>query len=461
MSMLAGGLSAVFWGVLLLSILVFVHEGGHYVAARIFKVRVTEFYLGLPCRFRWFHKSKSHGTEVGITPFLLGGYNRICGMEAGGDDELLADAFAIVQREGRVSAEDLATELKIELDHAYALLVTLSDWAAIRPYFDPELGEKPTQKDYPRCFQTIPRDANMLTEYDDGHDFTTSESTEEAEARPLVDAEAQLERERSHTYLGCGYFKRLAILVAGPLVNIVLALALVTGVYVTTEYEVPLNEPVIGQIQENSVAEACGLQVGDKILLVNGNAVSDWNGISEAIKDARSAKRDFPITVERDGTQTELTMDVPEDKEIEAIGVYPKTEPYRVSLGEAIAGAFGYAGMVASFAIRLIMPQHTMEVLDSSSSIVGISVMASQAASSGLADVIAFMAAISMSLGFMNLLPIPPLDGGKILIETIQAIVRRPLSMKVQTAISYVGLAFFAFIFVWVVKNDVFRFVIG
>jgi regulator of sigma E protease len=66
-----------------------------------------------------------------------------------------------------------------------------------------------------------------------------------------------------------------------------------------------------------------------------------------------------------------------------------------------------------------------------------------------------------MSLGFMNLLPIPPLDGGKILIELIQAAIRRPLSMKAQTAISYVGLAFFAFVFIVVVRNDVMRFIVG
>ena len=114
MTMLAGALSAVFWGVIILSILVFVHEGGHYLAARAFGVRVTEFYLGLPCRFKLFHKSKKHGTEVGVTPFLLGGYNRICGME-GEDDELAAPAFAIVQREGRVDVTALAEELGIDI----------------------------------------------------------------------------------------------------------------------------------------------------------------------------------------------------------------------------------------------------------------------------------------------------------------------------------------------------------
>lgn len=461
MSMLAGGLSAVFWGVLLLSILVFVHEGGHYVAARIFKVRVTEFYLGLPCRFKLFRKSRSHGTEFGVTPFLLGGYNRICGMEAGGDDELLADAFAIVQREGRVDAEDVAEELGVDVERAYALLVTLSDWASIRPYFNAELGEKPTQREYPRAFETLARDGGMLTEYDDGHDFEAAGATEAAAPRPLADAHEQLARERAHTYLGCSFPKRLAILVAGPLVNIVLSLLLVTGVYLATEYQIPLNENFIGQVAEESIAEASGLEAGDEVLAVAGTQVSDWNEVAEAIGEARAAKGDFVMTIRRDGKTLDLTMDMPEGEDVEAIGVYPRMEAYHLSLGEAAQGAFGYAGMVASFAIRLIMPSHTMEVLDSSSSIVGISVMASQAASAGIADVIAFMAAISMSLGFMNLLPIPPLDGGKVVIEVIQAITRRVLSMKVQTAMSYAGLAFFAFVFVWVVRNDVMRFVIG
>lgn len=77
-----GALTAIFWGVILLSSLVFVHEAGHYLAARAFGMRVTEFFLGMPCRWRISHKSADHGTEVGVTPVLLGGYNRICGMEA-------------------------------------------------------------------------------------------------------------------------------------------------------------------------------------------------------------------------------------------------------------------------------------------------------------------------------------------------------------------------------------------
>ena len=107
------------------------------------------------------------------------------------------------------------------------------------------------------------------------------------------------------------------------------------------------------------------------------------------------------------------------------------------------------------------MPQHTMEVLESSSSVVGISVMASEAAKASPIDLVLLVASVSMSLGFMNLLPIPPLDGGKILVEVIQLVMRRPLSTKAQLAMSYVGLAFFLFVFVVALRNDIVRFVIG
>ena len=101
-----------------------------------------------------------------------------------------------------------------------------------------------------------------------------------------------------------------------------------------------------------------------------------------------------------------------------------------------------------------------MEILDQSTSIVGISVMSSQAAAAGPATFLTFAALISFSLGFMNLLPIPPLDGGKLVIEIIQKIVGRELPLKVQTIVSYVGVALFALLFVYMLRSDVLRFIL-
>ena len=89
-------LSPIFWGLLVLSLLVFVHEAGHYGMARLCGVRVTEFFLGMPFKYKLSHKSKKYGTEVGVTPLLFGGYTRICGME-GELDELLPQALMSVQ----------------------------------------------------------------------------------------------------------------------------------------------------------------------------------------------------------------------------------------------------------------------------------------------------------------------------------------------------------------------------
>ena len=76
-----GFLSALFWGLLTLSVLVFIHEGGHFLAARACGVRVTEFFLGLPCSKNIHRVSKRIGTKFGVTPILLGGYAAVSGME--------------------------------------------------------------------------------------------------------------------------------------------------------------------------------------------------------------------------------------------------------------------------------------------------------------------------------------------------------------------------------------------
>ena len=163
-------LSVVFWGLLVLSLLVFIHEGGHFLAARAFGMRVTEFFLGMPSRFRLAFKSKRYGTEFGVTPILLGGYTRICGME-GEEDELLAPALACVQ------------ELGCDEERAYGLVATLADWGSIRPYYDPELGERVGQSTWPEAFETLARDDRLLTEYDRDHDFSREGSTGYAEPR--------------------------------------------------------------------------------------------------------------------------------------------------------------------------------------------------------------------------------------------------------------------------------------
>lgn len=461
MSSILQVLSAVFWGLIVLSVLVFIHEAGHYLAARALGVRVTEFMLGLPCRWRLSFHSKKVGTEIGVTPLLLGGYNRICGMEPA-ESEVLPGALACVQRHGRVCVDDVASELGVSAEDALGALATLSEWASIRPYYDPELGEKPSQSTWPAAFESLARDARMRTEFDRGHDFSEAGATAAGEARPLtVEPSAFVDAERSRTYLGLGFWKRLLVLVAGPLVNIAFAFAIVCGAFMCTGIAVASDEAVIGGVSEQGIAASAGLQPADRVLAVDGASVEDWSSFTSAMKPLLSEGRDFTLTVMRDGSELELYVDVPDGEPTDKIGVYSSTTRYRPNLVEAAGLTVRYGQTVASYVVKLVIPQQTMEVLSQSSSIVGISVMASQAAQSGPSDLVLLAASISMSLGFMNLLPVPPLDGGKVLIEVIQAGIRRQLPLKAQNYISYVGLAFFLFVFVVVLRNDIVRFVIG
>ena len=461
MSGVLGVVWAVFWGVFVLSLLVFVHEGGHYLAARAFRVRATELFLGFPSRLKLSFKSRKVGTEFGVTPVLLGGYTRICGME-GTPDELLAPALELVTRRGRVSAQEVADELGCDIGRAYDLLETLSDCASVRPCYDPEKGEKPDQKTYPSSYEGVARDANLLTEYDVGHDLDAAGSSAAGEPRETgLTPEEFLARERSHTYQGVGYLKRVAMLAAGPLVNILLAFAIITCALMARGVDYVSNTNVLGGVEEGSPAATAGLEAGDAVTAVDGVTTDTWEDIVEALGPLIEAGEDFTLTYERGGASRTVDVELPDDGSADAVGVIATVETYHPTLGEAASTTLDYVGMVAGYVAQLINPNHTMEVLDQSSSVVGIAVMTGEAASSGAFDLAVVVAAISVSLGFMNLLPIPPFDGGKILIETIQLVIRRPLPQRVVAALNLAGLAFVIFVFLFVLRNDVLRLFVG
>lgn len=451
MDFAANTLSAVFWGLLVLSLLVVVHEGGHFLVARSCSVRVTEFFLGMPSRFRLSRKSKTHGTEFGVTPILFGGYNRICGMESS-DDELLADVLAHIYRVGSVHAADICRAFSIDGDRAYAILMALVDWASIRMVE----GE---DKDDP-VFKTIPRDAALLCEYDKEHDHAAILSHADGDTYELpLSASEFLESERHRVYQGISFPKRLAMLIMGPFVNILLALFAVVFALSVVGMDVGSTEPVIGSVHAGSLAEQAGVLPGDIFVRVGEYEISEWYDISDALDVLLPAGEDFDIEVSRGGMNQIFHVDMPENEAIELLGVTNTVVKVRLPVGDALATAFQYAGQVAQFALRLINPAHTMETIGQSSSIVGMSVMASEAASAGLFDLLLVMAAISMSLGFMNLLPIPPLDGGKILFEIIQRLIGKPISVKVQNIVSYIGLALLLALFIFVLRNDLIRYV--
>ena len=339
--------------IVILSVLVFVHEGGHYLAARACGVRVSEFMLGLPgpnIGFTW------HGTKFGVTAIPLGGYARICGMTPGEESPHLASLLRVVYERGTVDMEDAAAELGISADDAYEGLEQLVDWGSI---------EEPRKTDEFNTYR-----APACGAYAAG------------EARAVPDAQALYESERKQQYRSLGFLKRCAILLAGPGMNLLFAIVIFVLIY-----------SVIG----------------------------------------------FDVTSKTTGEVTHMTVD-----------------PLR-----AIQAGFTYIGTVVVAIVGLFNPQTAAETVSNSTSIVGIAVLSKSAFDAGLVNFFAFSAMISVSLGLMNMIPIPPLDGGRFIIEIYQLIRRKDITMRALSALSAGGMALFMAFFVIMLNQDIQRFVFG
>ena len=459
MSSILAFLAPVFWGVLVLSLLVFVHEGGHFMAARLCNVRVTEFFLGMPCRWRLAHKSKKIGTTFGVTPLLMGGYAAICGMEPV-DKDLAAKILAYINEQGRATVDTIAQQFNISDKDAMETCVALLNMASIEGYYDED--ETPNPKYYPTKYQTVSRDKSGNTVFD-GKAFNAQEASRAGEPyQTEVSAEEFFAQEQSHTYQGKGFFKRAFMLLAGIAVNLVTGFILMVSAFSIIGIEQIVDINVISEVTEGSLAEELGLEDDDKIYNVNGVEVSSWMELIDALNAAR-AEGELNITFAHkleDDSYGDKIVANHEFGEDQSLGIYATTETARLNFMDASRVTVATISATLANIMQLFNPAHTVEVLDNSTSIIGISVMSAEAASMGLMPLFNLAAAISFSLAFMNLLPIPPLDGGKLFFEAIQAITHKQIPMKVQLIASYIGFALFAFLFLYMLRADVLRFIL-
>ena len=480
MDAILGFIGPVFWGLILLSALVFVHEGGHYLAARACGVRVLEFFLGMPCRFNIHHTSKRIGTKFGVTPILIGGYAEICGMDPT-EVPCAPQVLACIHRHGTVELQVVAEELGLSLDEVQDACSLLYGWGSIVPLEEDGAEQEEDSKSpvFPRVFAAVSRDAAGNTVYD-GKSFDRLHATGEGQpwAPPMTDDEF-FELERSRTYIGKGFWKRAFMLVAGIGVNILTGFLLVIAVYSVLGVSTPMDYNVLGDIIVDSPAQEAGLQKGDRVLSVNGETVSSWVEMTDALdatgrkdpvelelwrpNDQRDAfenlsPRDFDGSVGWAREHGEFVSVKLEFDDEGMLGINAPMEVIRLDPIQSCQIAIDNIVTTAQSVATLLNPRHTMEVLDNSTSVVGISVMSAQAAAEGPATFLNLAALISFSLGFMNLLPIPPLDGGKLVIEIIQAVTRRKVPIKVQTVISMVGIGLFGLLFVYMLGSDVIRF---
>lgn len=416
------GLAALFWGIVTFSLLILLHEGGHFLAARAFGVKVHEFMLGLPGpALTW--RSKRSGVRYGVTMIPLGGYVRIAGMEPGAEDPLLAAALAETIRRGSIHAPDLASALGIDHDRALALISTLEDYAA-------------------------------TTQGPDGRGTVSAVTREAGE-----DDDAVLARVRSRVYRGQAIWKRMTILSMGVLVNLVAAIGILTAALAI--WGVPTAVPVIAKVGAGSPAAVAGIRAGDTIAAVDGVTITRWGQVTEAMLAAKAGDRVTVLLRRGASTRTVTAILAKRPGGGGMLGITASTVDVPMSLDKAIAASFSMTGQVFTSVGRLLSPNTFASSIQGARSVVGISYEVANAAAEGPLAYAWMVALLSLSLGVMNILPIPPLDGGKIAAEAIESLIRRPIPRRLSLAVSAAGtLLLFSLIF-YLMYADVMRYIVN
>ena len=345
--------------IFVIGVLIFIHELGHFLAAKSVGVRVEKFYLG----FNFFGlgwKKEYKGTEYGIGFFPLGGYVKVAGVI----------------------------------------------------------------------------DESMDTDFTDASDEFHSKNT----------------------------LEKIWIMSAGVIMNFLLAILIFSHL----TYHNGINEAdpraIVGQVLEEYPAKSLGLQAGDEIFSINGVQVSDWEEMTAEIHQHPNEK--LQLNWKRDGkmlTGDVTTESVPQfigDEIVQKgmIGIQPLYYHYNVTISKAL-----YYGCQRTYQFSEIIIRTIKGLLKGNISIkelggpIMIAKVAGESASIGMNALLGLMAYLSLNLGLLNILPIPGLDGGHVLIALIEGIIRRDLPIKVKMGIQQIGILILLILFVTIMVNDIQR----
>jgi len=246
------------------------------------------------------------------------------------------------------------------------------------------------------------------------------------------------------------------VLVAGVTVNIVTAI--LTFTIVLSAFGPYEASTAFGNIEPSSPAAKAGLLVGDQLVSLNGETIATWEEFLAKMGDTE-ADQEVTLGITRDGTPLTLTATLAENDGHGFLGVGPGAVKVRYSVWRALNQSFMFVGMVFVAVVNFFNPSTFSESVQGARGVVGIAVMAADAAKAGPLDYAWLIALLSLSLGAMNILPIPPLDGGKVAVEIIERVAGRPLGRKFSLGLSAAGAILLFSLIGYLMYADVIRIV--
>ncbi len=262
-------------------------------------------------------------------------------------------------------------------------------------------------------------------------------------------------------------WKRCAIVLAGPMFNLLFAFAAISCMVFVYGMPVPSESAKVGMVQEGKPASLAGFVSGDIVTAIDGEGIASWQELSEAIR----ASEGKSLAVEVLRAESNLTLTVtPEQQEAKNIfGEVSGPSYYAIGIGHASDRR--PAGFIESIVqgfeqtvwwiTTIIMSVYKMIRGQIPAGEIGGPILIVQAAGTqaqvGLEALIHFMAVISINLGILNLLPIPVLDGGHLLFFLIEAVMRRPLDLRQREVAQQVGLVLLIGLMAFAFYNDIGR----
>ena len=406
--------------IFLLGFLILIHEAGHFLVAKLFKVKVNEFSLGFG---KVLYSKQRKETRYCIRAFPLGGFVSMEGEDERSDENGSFSKLSIPKRILIVAAG--AT-----VNIVFGLLVFFALACSIGNFYSTTVAE---------VVDTYAADnvgimpGDKILEINNKKIRLNSDITEEVEKSNGESINVLVLRDGKEISYDFEPTEKITKTI---------------GIYLGNENTASCK---IESIYENSPAEKVGLQSGDIIFSVNGEEVN--KDYKRAIELIQNSEGNVKLTIDRNGEKVDFDIIPIENKEY-YIGTMFKVADKNIknNLYYGFWTTVDFSGSLLYNVKELFTGNVSTDQLMGP---VGIS--STVASTTTFAEFIYLLAVISLSLGVTNLLPIPALDGGKILLLLIEAIRRKPLSEKFEITVQLIGFSLLILLSIYVSYNDILR----
>ncbi|MCX7957384.1 MAG: RIP metalloprotease RseP [Endomicrobia bacterium] len=259
------------------------------------------------------------------------------------------------------------------------------------------------------------------------------------------------------SFFGKKWYQRSAVVIAGPIMNYILAVLIFTFVVYFFGITLISDEPVIGGLLEGKPAHIIGLKTNDRILKINGKQITKWSEMADIIQN--SANKKISLEVMRNSEVLHFEI-IPEEDSVNKRGIIGITPGYyikKLSIIDSIKTGFYQPISLSIFSLRYLVEKISKLQKPDIAGPVGIFQVLTKAAKSGIENFLYTIGVISTMLALFNLFPIPILDGGHLVFCLLEAVTKKLPSKKLYEISNLLGLIFLTFLVLFATYNDILR----